>query len=105
MPLSDYTDSIGGGLKLKGVKDGGVKKQKKKKHGKVKATERDEVPASDEQTAPKQEDETEEHEERTPKAPADNKYGKTEAQLRHEEKKRQMVRTPMTLFVDHHRQN
>lgn len=34
MPNSDYVSS-GGGLKLKGVKDGGVKKSKKKKDKKV----------------------------------------------------------------------
>lgn len=31
MPSSDYTNAVGGGLKLKGAKDAGVKKHKKKK--------------------------------------------------------------------------
>ena len=31
MPSSDYTNAVGGGLKLKGAKDAGVKKHRKKK--------------------------------------------------------------------------
>ncbi|KAH8600949.1 hypothetical protein B0O99DRAFT_649019 [Bisporella sp. PMI_857] len=34
MPSDDYASAVGGGLKLKGVKDSGVKKKKKKKASK-----------------------------------------------------------------------
>lgn len=72
MPLSDYTDHVGGGLKLKGVKEGRVKKHKKKKADSG-AQDADQKGAA------------------SGGAESQNKYGKTEAQLKHEAKQRQRV--------------
>lgn len=100
MPVSDYTSAVGGGLKLKGVKDGGVKKAKKHKKTKDKPTDDQLSGPNDEKTedsavqaASSDEKSIEVDESSEFKGVAANKYGKTEAQLRHEERRRQMVST------------
>ena len=99
MPSSDYTAAIGGGLKLKGVKDAGVKRHKKKKS----------TPKPDPENPQPSEtgDKQPEPEGALQKALADEEqnstqavkeqdseakeYGKTEAQRRHEERRRKRV--------------
>lgn len=106
MPSSDYTNTVGGGLKLKGARDAGVKKKKKKDKSKSK------IPESIEQSEvpPVTEDETEQDEGgemALQKALAEEdqdvgesskerendvrQFGKTEAQRRHEERRRKRV--------------
>ena len=95
MPSSDYGNAVGGGLKLKGAKDAGVKKQKKKK-------------SKPSETEPEPLERKPESETAVQKALADEEfsleaivkerdvdakqYGKTEAQRRHEERRRKRVR-------------
>lgn len=97
MPSSDYGNAVGGGLKLKGAKDAGVKKSKRKEK-KVKAFAPEDVEKLPEQTALQDALAEEEN------AAGDNDalskqretevkdYGKTEAQKRHEERRRKRVR-------------
>lgn len=89
MPLSEYGDSVGGGLKLKGVKDGRVKKHKKKKVAVAPADPREDKSTTDMPTQEEVPDETD-HSQQVEKQ-STNRYGKTEAQLRHEERRRKMV--------------
>ena len=97
MPSSDYTNAVGGGLKLKGVKDAGVKKHKKKK-AKADAVESKPVEGEqDEQSAIQTALAEEEGDGNTvlTQAEADVKeFGKTEAQRRHEERRRKRVSLP-----------
>lgn len=103
MPLSEYSDSVGGGLKLKGVKDGRIKKHKKKDRQAVPiesthtATEPDEQPVAKELevAAEKESKNSIQHVGNT----SANRYGKTEAQLRHEERKKQLVRESTTQMI------
>ena len=106
MPSSDYKNAVGGGLKLKGAKDSGVDKKKKKKKpnsdpeandskATIEKSERareidpeddsavqealaDEEIADDVSASKQREDEV-------------KQYGKTEAQRRHEERRRKRV--------------
>lgn len=90
MPLSEYADSIGGGLKLKGVKDGRVKKHKKNKAAPTEApADTGEDRSTTDQTSRKEGFEEERIQQLETQTA--NRYGKTEAQLRHEERKRKMV--------------
>lgn len=91
MPLSEYSESVGGGLKLKGVKDGRVKKHKKKDRNVTSVVEKGSEatsPSDDKKIRQNNDRESSKHELSVASA---NKYGKTEAQLRHEERKRQLV--------------
>ena len=106
MPSSDYKDAIGGGLKLKGAKDGGVDKKKKKKKPKtdshaentkavVKSTQEAENDDRGDDSAVQKALADEEDVENQPilKQREDEvkEYGKTEAQRRHEERRRKRV--------------
>ena len=98
MPSSDYTNAVGGGLKLKGPKDAGVDKKKKKKKPKPDASdykavvprEKDEVEESAAQKA-LAEEEQEDMEATKAQAAEAKEFGKTEAQRRHEERRRKRV--------------
>ncbi|QIW96516.1 hypothetical protein AMS68_002034 [Peltaster fructicola] len=93
MPLSDYTDSVGGGLKLKGVKDGRVKKHKKKKPAADMLEDAGDKPSTSEHHDSHANEEIESAKATaasTDVARSANKYGKTEAQLQHEERRRKM---------------
>lgn len=99
MPSSEYGNAVGGGLKLKGAKDAGVKKHNKKKKPKADSSE----------PKPTDEAEKEQRVEQTTlqKALADEEekgdgivaqqeaevkeYGKTEAQRRHDERRKKRV--------------
>lgn len=101
MPSSDYSNAVGGGLKLKGAKDAGVKKHKKKKKTNVDLDEststiKDKTEQSVEkfsaQRALAEEEEEVDNEIRVQQQEADVKeYGKTEAQRRHEERRKKRV--------------
>lgn len=96
MPSSDYANAVGGGLKLKGAKDAGVDKKKKKKKPKLETTEPKETPEKDaEQSAVQKalaEEEKDDTSALTNQQELDLKeYGKTEAQRRHEERRRKRV--------------
>ena len=98
MPSSEYTNTIGGGLKLKGS---GVDKKKRKKKSKGAAEQADESKAvvkkddGDESAAQKalaDEEGGDAGEDVVKQAESDTKaYGKTEAQRRHEERRRKRV--------------
>lgn len=113
MPSSDYASAVGGGLKLKGVKNGGVEKKKKQKKAKAEAEssvahdggedkgnssavqkalaeEDDEDHDNDSQLQTLNQENTQEREGRD--------FGKTEAQRRHEERRRKRVSEPSTPF-------
>ena len=97
MPSSDYTNAIGGGLKLKGAKDAGVDKKKKKKKSKSETTASKDTPEELAQQSAVQkalaEEETDDVDAVTKQQELDDKeYGKTEAQRRHEERRRKRVR-------------
>lgn len=94
MPSSEYGNAVGGGLKLKGAKDAGVKKAKKKKKPPP-----DSVGPKDGETLEKKDadqaiverehsDEEESKQDEAVKSPeADPKQsGRTELQRRHEER-------------------
>lgn len=102
MPSSDYSNAVGGGLKLKGSSGGVEKKKKKKKSKPAEESEKKadsqqpEQPAeenSNEQTALEKALADEEGERGDGKASeADVKeYGKTEAQRRFEERRKKRV--------------
>lgn len=111
MPASEYKNTISGGLKLKGAKDAGVKKHKKKKD-KTKEAERPKSSEPAQSTSePAEEGEgalqraladedAEEEELHLEKVPAQEMSrrddGKTEAQRRHEEMRRKRVGTVHT---------
>jgi protein FAM32A len=114
MPSSDYKNAIGGGLKLKGTKDAGVDKKKKKKKPKpeaesenskalVKTTEgEDAVDGEDESAVQKAlADEEKEDDVSASNRREDEvkEYGKTEAQRRHEERRRKRVSTKFVLSL------
>lgn len=96
MPSSDYGNAVGGGLKLKGAKDAGVKKhKKKKKHNTEDAVEGEkelQIEKSDAQKALAEEDDVDGGDEVERRREEDVKeYGKTEAQRRHEERRKKRV--------------
>lgn len=95
MPSSDYSNAVGGGLKLKGAKDAGVKKHKKSK--KAKAVDGESTEKSSEQTALQvalADEERLDGENGTAREIRETEvkeYGKTEAQKRQEERRRKRV--------------
>lgn len=100
MPSSDYTSTVGGGLKLKGAKDAGVKKHKKKKpKGEAndskteRSTERIESDAESGalQKALANEEEGEVKGSDVPGKKEARGDGKTETQRKHEEMRRKRV--------------
>ena len=103
MPSSDYGNAVGGGLKLKGgAKDAGVKKHKRKK-AKVlpEVSEGGEKQAAQELAGVANDGIDEESGEVVDDgkvarklAAEERELGKTEAQRRHEERKRKRVCTP-----------
>lgn len=97
MPNSDYVSS-GGGLKLKGVKDAGIKKSKKKKDKNNSVTTTNESVASQEKNAPQGHiDEDDTAEIATEKQPTT----KTEAERKYDEMRRKRVgRTGIPLQPD-----
>lgn len=93
MPSSDYT-TTGGGLKLKGAKEAGIDKKRKTKKAKPAETEdKTAEAAKEEQTALQkalaEEEKAEEADIQLSKEA--NELGKTEAQKRHEERRRKRV--------------
>lgn len=101
MPSSDYGNAVGGGLKLKGAKDAGVKKKKKdKKDKKPKPTESEAVETPEEasslQKALAEEERSRDESgvvERS-KESETRECGKTEAQKQYEERRRKRVCLP-----------
>ena len=104
MPSSDYKNAIGGGLKLKGAKDGGVDKKKKRKKPKPEESESKAIAKSERKDDVEGEQDNSalqkalaEEEERDDVSVAKKnedevkEYGKTEAQRRHEERRRKRV--------------
>jgi protein FAM32A len=106
MPSSDYKNAISGGLKLKGAKDSGVEKKKKKKKPKpdpegndskaiiTKSKQEDEVDLEDDSAVQKAlaDEETRDNVSASKRREDEVKqYGKTEAQRRHEERRRKRV--------------
>ena len=99
MPSSDYGNAVGGGLKLKGAKDAGVKKRKKSHKPKMetatKAVEKVEKPDDDDETALQRalaaEEQGSDGEVVKKKESEVKEYGKTEAQRRFEERRRKTV--------------
>lgn len=99
MPSSEYGNAVGGGLKLKGAKDAGVKKHKKKKpkadSGEPKPTDEAEKEQRVEQTKLQKalaEEEKKKGDEVADQQEAEVKeYGKTEAQRRHDERRKKRV--------------
>lgn len=96
MPSSDYTSAVGGGLKLKG--SGGINKKKKKKKSKPtedkpSSTNNDaDAPTTDLQKALANEDDVDKVE----VSEEVKEYGKTEAQRRHEERRKKRVSSEFT---------
>ncbi|EMC99233.1 hypothetical protein BAUCODRAFT_395737 [Baudoinia panamericana UAMH 10762] len=96
MPSSEYSNAIGGGLKLKGAKDAGVKKPKKKSSIKPVETQK---PSDAEETGTSlqkalAEEEQQGHEDGAVKKEREaevKRYGKTEAQRRYEERRRKRL--------------
>ena len=99
MPSSDYANAVGGGLKLKGAKDAGIDKKKRKKKDKAKTDDvgvskavAEDEDKSAEQKALVDEERAEDGQEDVKQAEAETKqYGKTEAQRRHDERRRKRV--------------
>jgi len=107
MPSSDYTSAVGGGLKLKGAaQDAGVKKTKKKKKP-FKTEGEPEVPQSTDgsvslQRALAEEEKNGEKDNEVTaleRAAETRELGKTEAQKRHEERRRKRVCSPVQLHT------
>lgn len=95
MPSSDYSNVVGGGLKLKGAKDAGVKKKKKKEKKEKTSSDKPSMEKdNDSSTAMQKALADEEDDDKALQRPADaeiKQYGKTEAQKRHEEMRRKRV--------------
>ncbi|KAK5695383.1 hypothetical protein LTR97_008889 [Elasticomyces elasticus] len=93
MPSSDYSSVVGGGLKLKGAKDAGIKKKKKKSKPSESATAASEAQPSEQTALQKALADEETGLEATGKErEADmRQFGKTEAQVRHEERRRKRL--------------
>ena len=100
MPSSDYASAVKGGLKLKGAKDAGVRKHKKKKT-KPESSESKTVAAETEQDGEESstlqkalaEEEGEDAFVGKEVRKVDKDAGKTEAQRKHEEIRRKRVRS------------
>ncbi|KAK4952639.1 hypothetical protein LTR10_009445 [Elasticomyces elasticus] len=93
MPSSDYSSAVGGGLKLKGAKDAGIKKKKKKSKPSEPATAASEA-ESNEQTALQKalaDEETGLEATGKEREAETRQFGKTEAQVRHEERRRKRL--------------
>ena len=94
MPSSDYASAVGGGLKLKGAKEAGVKKFKKKKAKSIEAKPSENEAADTDPAIRKALAEEEKSVDDTAdKAREEDigEFGKTEAQRRHEERRRKRV--------------
>ncbi|KAK0265877.1 hypothetical protein LTR35_017061 [Friedmanniomyces endolithicus] len=91
MPSSDYSSAVGGGLKLKGAKDAGIKKKKSKPAGSTSS--KAEAQVSDDKALQKAlADEETSLEATGGEREAETKqYGKTEAQKRHDERRRKRL--------------
>jgi len=95
MPSSDYSSAIGGGLKLKGAKDAGIKKKKKKKSKPAEPTNSKVEEKSSDDTALQNalaDEETSLEASGVEREGETKQYGKTEAQKRHDERRRKRVR-------------
>ncbi|KAK0247909.1 hypothetical protein B0A54_16623 [Friedmanniomyces endolithicus] len=92
MPSSDYSSAVGGGLKLKGAKDAGIKKKKKSKPA-GSTSSKVEAQVSDDKALQKAlADEENSLEATGVEREAETKqYGKTEAQKRHDERRRKRL--------------
>jgi len=96
MPSSDYGNAVGGGLKLKGAKGAGIKKKKRKTTTtKVSESEPKEQQQQSEGNGVLQkalaEEEKDDDGAITRREAEVKEYGKTEAQKRHEERRRKRV--------------
>ncbi|KAK5683484.1 hypothetical protein LTS10_005017 [Elasticomyces elasticus] len=93
MPSSDYSSAVGGGLKLKGAKDAGIKKKKKKSKPSEPATATSEAEPSEQTALQKALADEETGLEATGKEreAETRQFGKTEAQVRHEERRRKRL--------------
>ncbi|TKA66885.1 hypothetical protein B0A55_08184 [Friedmanniomyces simplex] len=95
MPSSDYSSAVGGGLKLKGAKDAGIKKKRKKsKPSETTTTSTAEANASSDGTALQKalaDEETGLDASGKEREAETKQYGKTEAQKRHEERRRKRL--------------
>ena len=107
MPSSEYGNAVGGGLKLKGAKEAGVKKHKKKR-AKVDSAESKHVDDAEKernaevsvvQSALANEEENEFDESARQKDVEMKEHGKTEAQRRHEERRKKRVGAPVNGFL------
>ncbi|KAK5726267.1 hypothetical protein LTR17_012887 [Elasticomyces elasticus] len=93
MPSSDYSSAVGGGLKLKGAKDAGIKKKKKKSKPSEHATAASEAEPSEQTALQKALADEETGLEATGKEreAETRQFEKTEAQVRHEERRRKRL--------------
>ncbi|KAK0940199.1 hypothetical protein LTR29_008252 [Friedmanniomyces endolithicus] len=94
MPSSDYSSAIGGGLKLKGAKDAGIKKKKKKKSKPAEPTNSKVEEKSSDDTALQNalaDEETSLEASGVEREGETKQYGKTEAQKRHDERRRKRL--------------
>lgn len=104
MGTEDYTASVGGSLKLKGVKDSKVTKQKSKKKNKKPKDEPTDNSAEEAKAKEQALDRalaSEEEERDGDDAQRQEEIrgvGKTEAEMRHEERRRKRVGCPLTFF-------
>ncbi|KAK0975182.1 hypothetical protein LTR91_014108 [Friedmanniomyces endolithicus] len=92
MPSSDYSSAIGGGLKLKGAKDAGIKKKKKSKPAEPTSS-TVEAQSSDDTVLQKAiaDEETNLEASGVEREAESKQYGKTEAQKRHDERRRKRL--------------
>ncbi|KAK1061165.1 hypothetical protein LTR12_004813 [Friedmanniomyces endolithicus] len=92
MPSSDYSSAIGGGLKLKGAKDAGIKKKKKSKPAEPTSS-KVEAQSSDDTVLQKAlaDEETNLEASGVEREAETKQYGKTEAQKRHDERRRKRL--------------
>ncbi|KAK0276965.1 hypothetical protein LTR91_013839 [Friedmanniomyces endolithicus] len=94
MPSSDYSSAVGGGLKLKGAKDAGIKKKKKKKSKPAEPTNSKVEEKSSDDTALQNalaDEETSLEASGVEREGETKQYGKTEAQKRHDERRRKRL--------------
>ncbi|PNS16598.1 hypothetical protein CAC42_98 [Sphaceloma murrayae] len=92
MPSSDYTSAVGGGLKLKGAKDAGIDKKKKKKKRTADATHDKETPTNESLESEKAQ-QSRVVSKSTDKSPVsrDQDTEKTEAERKYEEVRRKRL--------------
>ncbi|KAK0247835.1 hypothetical protein B0A54_16544 [Friedmanniomyces endolithicus] len=94
MPSADYSSAVGGGLKLKGAKDAGIKKKKKKKSKPAEPTNSKVEEKSSDDTALQNalaDEETSLEASGVEREGETKQYGKTEAQKRHDERRRKRL--------------